>query len=92
MERLEKATSRESLFEIANEEGFELTSEELDGMLSEAMESEDIELSQEELKGVSGGFFVLTAFVAKKVVSHYAQQWTLYGMSAGRYGKKPPWK
>ena len=91
MERLETANNPESFLEIANQEGLELTSEEFDGMLSES-ESENVELSQEDLKSVSGGFAVLAGWMAQKVVSHYVGQYTLYGMSHGRYGKKPFWQ
>ena len=49
-EKLKAAASPEAALEIAQEAGFSITSEDI-----QSMQSEPVELSDEELKGAAGG-------------------------------------
>ena len=52
-EKLKAAASPEAIIEIAKEAGFSITAEDI-----QSMQSEPVELSDEELEGASGGHFI----------------------------------
>ena len=51
-EKLKAAASNEAAIEIAKEAGFAITAEDI-----QSMQSESVELSDEELEGAAGGYF-----------------------------------